>query len=122
MPQHKLVLNENILGTKGNGNPCPFMSLPFQEKNDRTMGLTKNSNSDMSSVDCKRQTDCCSSLQERLPDPLTTPKELNETTSSKSTSHCQAEHKPSETCNLYRTPGGLEYQQKPLHIVWPHRW
>nr|XP_056717423.1 glycosyltransferase-like domain-containing protein 1 isoform X1 [Euleptes europaea] len=121
MPEHKLAHIKNMPGAKGNGTTCPFMSLPVQEKNNRTVGLTKNSNSDLMLFDYKTQTECCTPLQERLHNPLTTPKELTELTPSKCTSHCQ-EDQPQSTCNLCRTPGGLECQQKPLHIIWPHRW
>ncbi|XP_060112943.1 glycosyltransferase-like domain-containing protein 1 isoform X1 [Heteronotia binoei] len=122
MPEHKLALLEHTPGAKGNGNPYPFMSLPFQEKDDKTVGLTKNNNSDMRSVHCKGQTEGCTSLQDRPHNLITTPREVNKTTSSKSTSHCQREDGPCEACNLCRTPEGLEDQKKPLHIVWPHRW
>ncbi|XP_054827553.1 glycosyltransferase-like domain-containing protein 1 isoform X2 [Eublepharis macularius] len=121
IPGHTLALNENPPGSEGNGNTHLYMSLPFQENNS-TEGLIKNSNSDVGPVDCKTQTECCIPFQERLHNPLTAVKELNEPTSSKSSTHGQGEDKPHAASSLCRSPEGLDCQQKPLHIVWPHRW
>ncbi|XP_037769037.1 glycosyltransferase-like domain-containing protein 1 isoform X9 [Chelonia mydas] len=124
MPEHKLAHLEKITGVKGNGDTYLFRGLPFQQKYRATGSLMKNSSSSPESGLCEAQSGLCTTQQERLQYPLTSPEKLNKSKASESTNQevpCQEDkqHVTFNPCNLL---SGMDYQQRPLHIVWPHRW
>uniref|UniRef100_A0A8D0GUX6 tRNA-queuosine alpha-mannosyltransferase n=1 Tax=Sphenodon punctatus TaxID=8508 RepID=A0A8D0GUX6_SPHPU len=121
IPEHKLAHFEKIT-VKGNGDTYLFMGLPFQEKDIAAGGLMKNSSSGLESGLCEAESGLCTTQQESLPNPLTTLQELNKSTSSESTNPCQEHDKQHVTFNLCNILGGMDCRQRPLHIVWPHRW
>ncbi|EMP37959.1 Glycosyltransferase-like domain-containing protein 1 [Chelonia mydas] len=123
MPEHKLAHLEKITGVKGNGDTYLFRGLPFQQKYRATGSLMKNSSSSPESGLCEAQSGLCTTQQERLQYPLTSPEKLNKSKASESTNQevpCQEDkqHVTFNPCNLL---SGMDYQQRPLHIVWPHR-
>ncbi|XP_073161511.1 tRNA-queuosine alpha-mannosyltransferase isoform X4 [Lepidochelys kempii] len=124
MPEHKLAHLEKITGVKGNGDTYLFRGLPFQQKYRATGSLMKNSSSSPESGLCEAQSGLCTTQQERLQFPLTSLEKLNKSKASESTNQevpCQEDkqHVTFNPCNLL---SGMDYQQRPLHIVWPHRW
>ncbi|KAM7153574.1 tRNA-queuosine alpha-mannosyltransferase isoform 2-T12 [Macrochelys suwanniensis] len=124
MPEHKLAHLEKITGVKGNGDTYLFRGLPFQQKYRATGSLMKNSSSSPESGLCEAQSGLRTTQQERLQYPLTSLEKLNKSEASESTNQevpCQEDkqHVTFNPCNLL---SGTDYQQRPLHIVWPHRW
>ncbi|XP_043361026.1 glycosyltransferase-like domain-containing protein 1 isoform X4 [Dermochelys coriacea] len=124
MPKHKLAHLEKITGVKGNGDTYLFRGLPFQQKYRATGSLMKNSSSRPESGLCEAQSELCTTQQERLQYPLISLEKLNKSKASESTNQevpCQEDkqHVTFNPCNLL---SGMDYQQRPLHIVWPHRW
>ncbi|XP_074926348.1 tRNA-queuosine alpha-mannosyltransferase isoform X5 [Chelonoidis abingdonii] len=124
MPEHKLAHLEKITGVRGNGDTYLFRCLPFQQKYRATESLMKNSSSSPESGLCEAQSGLCTTQQERLQYPLTSLEKLNKSEASESTNQevsCQEDkqHVTFNPCNLL---SGTDYQQRPLHIVWPHRW
>uniref|UniRef100_A0A8C0GQH7 Glycosyl transferase family 1 domain-containing protein n=1 Tax=Chelonoidis abingdonii TaxID=106734 RepID=A0A8C0GQH7_CHEAB len=109
MPEHKLAHLEKITGVRGNGDTYLFRCLPFQQKYRATESLMKNSSSSPESGLCEAQSGLCTTQQERLQYPLTSLEKLNKS----------EQHVTFNPCNLL---SGTDYQQRPLHIVWPHRW
>ncbi|XP_039350966.1 glycosyltransferase-like domain-containing protein 1 isoform X7 [Mauremys reevesii] len=124
MPEHKLAHLEKITGVRGNGDTYLFRCLPFQQKYRATKSLMKNSSSSPESGLCEAQSGLCTTQGERLQYPLTSLEKLNKSEASESTNQevpCQEDkqHVTFNPCNLL---SGTDYQQRPLHIVWPHRW
>ncbi|XP_042716823.2 tRNA-queuosine alpha-mannosyltransferase isoform X8 [Chrysemys picta bellii] len=124
MPEHKLAHLEKITGFRGNEDTYLFRCLPFQQKYRATGSLMKTSSSSPESGLCEAQSGLCTTQQERLQYPLTSLEKLNKSKASASTNQevpCQEDkqHVTFNPCNLL---SGTDYQQRPLHIVWPHRW
>ncbi|XP_030435437.1 glycosyltransferase-like domain-containing protein 1 isoform X5 [Gopherus evgoodei] len=124
MPERKLAHLEKITGVGGNGDTYLFRCLPFQQKYRATESLMKNSSSSPESGLCEARSGLCTTQQERLQYPLISLEKLNKSEASESTNQevpCQEDkqHVTFNPCNLL---SGTDYQQRPLHIVWPHRW
>ncbi|KAM6421263.1 tRNA-queuosine alpha-mannosyltransferase isoform 3-T4 [Rhynochetos jubatus] len=120
MPEHKLVHLEKVIGVKRNGDAYQLEGLPGQQKS--RGGLMKNSNEHCESGLCEAQPGLCTTQHEGLPSPLRAPVRLDESEASESTNPCQEEDKQHLTFNLCNILSGRDCQQRPLHIVWPHRW
>ncbi|XP_067405600.1 tRNA-queuosine alpha-mannosyltransferase isoform X1 [Emydura macquarii macquarii] len=124
MPEHKLAHLETITGDKGNGDTYLFRGLPFRQKYRATGSLMKTSNSSPESGLCEAQSGLCTT-QGRLHNPLTSLEKMNKSKASENTNQevsCQEEDKQHATFNPCNLLSGTDYQQRPLHIVWPHRW
>ncbi|XP_071602532.1 tRNA-queuosine alpha-mannosyltransferase isoform X3 [Heliangelus exortis] len=119
MPEHKL---EKVIGVKRNGKAYQLEDLSSQQKSRALGGLMKNSNVHLESGLCEAQPGLCTTQHEGLPSPLTAPVRLTDSETSESTAPCQEEDKQHLTFNLSIILSGRDYQQRPLHIVWPHRW
>ncbi|XP_074885062.1 tRNA-queuosine alpha-mannosyltransferase isoform X7 [Buteo buteo] len=119
MPEHKLAHLEKVIGVKRNGDAYQLESLPGQQK---SRALMKNSNAHRESGLCEAQPGLHTTQHEGLPSPLTAPARLNKSEASESTNPCQEEDKQHLTFNLSNILSGRDYQQRPLHIAWPHRW
>ncbi|NXU72270.1 GTDC1 protein, partial [Oreotrochilus melanogaster] len=119
MPEHKL---EKVIGVKRNGDAYQLEDLSSQQKSRALGGLMKNSNMHLESGLCEAQPGLCTTQHEGLPSPLTAPVRLTDSETSESTAPCQEEDKQHLTFNLSNILSGRDYQQRPLHIVWPHRW
>ncbi|KFW63613.1 Glycosyltransferase-like domain-containing protein 1 [Pygoscelis adeliae] len=121
MPEHKLAHLEKVIGVKRNGDAYRWEGLPGQQKSRALGGLMKNSNAHRESGLCEAQPGLCTSQHEGLPSPLTAPAGLNKSEPSESTNPCQEEDKQHLTFNLSNILSGRDYQQRPLHVAWPHR-
>ncbi|XP_051479300.1 glycosyltransferase-like domain-containing protein 1 isoform X2 [Apus apus] len=122
MPAHKLTHLQKVIGVKRNGDAYQSEGLPGQQKT-RALGvLMKNGNVQSESGLCEAQPGLCTTQHEGLPSPGTAPARLNEAEASESTTSCQEEDKQQLTFNLCNVLSGQDYQQRPLHIAWPHRW
>ncbi|XP_037252762.1 glycosyltransferase-like domain-containing protein 1 isoform X5 [Falco rusticolus] len=119
MPEHKLAHLEKVIGVKRNGDAYHPEGLPGQQK---SSALMKNSNTHCESGLCEAQPGLYTTQHEGLPSPLTVPVRLNTSEASESANPCQEEDKEHLTFNLSHILSGPDYQQRPLHIAWPHRW
>ncbi|XP_068264079.1 tRNA-queuosine alpha-mannosyltransferase isoform X6 [Nyctibius grandis] len=122
MPEHKLARLEKVIGVMRDGDAYQLEGLPGQEKSRALGGLMKNSNAHRESGLCEAQPGLCTTQHEGLPSALTTPARLNKSEASESTNPCQEEDKQHLTFNLCNILSGRDYQQRPLHVAWPHRW
>ncbi|XP_052647151.1 glycosyltransferase-like domain-containing protein 1 isoform X6 [Harpia harpyja] len=119
MPEHKLAHLEKVIGVKRNGDAYQLEGLPGQQK---SRALMKNSNAHRESGLCEAQPGLYTTQHEGLPSPLTALVRLNKSEASESTNPCQEEDKQHLTFNLSNILSGRDYQQRPLHVAWPHRW
>ncbi|XP_072730281.1 tRNA-queuosine alpha-mannosyltransferase isoform X5 [Ciconia boyciana] len=122
MPEHKLAHLEKVIGVKRNGDAYQREGLPGQQKSRALGALMKNSNAHRESGLCEAQPGLCTTQHEGLPSPLAEPASLTTSEASESTNPCQEEDKHHLTFNLSKILSGQDYQQRPLHIAWPHRW
>uniref|UniRef100_A0A8C6IKV8 tRNA-queuosine alpha-mannosyltransferase n=1 Tax=Melopsittacus undulatus TaxID=13146 RepID=A0A8C6IKV8_MELUD len=119
MPEHKLAHFEKVIGVKRNEDAYQTVGLPFQQK---CRVLMKTSNAASKSGLCEAQPRLHATQHEGLPSTLTAVARLNESEASESTNPYQEEDKQHLTFKLSNILSGQDYQQRPLHIVWPHRW
>ncbi|XP_007467535.1 PREDICTED: glycosyltransferase-like domain-containing protein 1 isoform X3 [Lipotes vexillifer] len=110
MPKHKAVHLQKILSLKGNGGVAPSMALPFQQEQRGSENLLKNFDSESGSCDAAQQENLGGSVRQES--------YLKTFSSSDNSSTHHGEHKQTP-CNIL---AGADDQQRPLHIVWPHRW
>ncbi|MBN3287270.1 GTDC1 protein, partial [Polyodon spathula] len=103
---------------------CQVLYFPINFPNVKR--LTKNSDSGQEPGSCKKINATC---QEAPLNPPGTPQELNRKEESESTVpyHEQDKEQPTfdpcgKTGGMVEKCDGLTNQQRPLHIVWPHRW
>ncbi|XP_068922855.1 tRNA-queuosine alpha-mannosyltransferase isoform X3 [Petaurus breviceps papuanus] len=122
MPEHKMTHFKKIFGLKGNEDDTPLTDLPFQQKSRVTESLMKNSHLNLESGLCEVQSGPHTTQQDSLSNPLTKLEDLNKAHPSRNSDPGQKEDKEHTTLNLYNTLSGTDAQQRPLHIVWPHRW
>ncbi|XP_065527339.1 tRNA-queuosine alpha-mannosyltransferase isoform X4 [Lathamus discolor] len=119
MPEHKLAHFEKVTGIKRNGDAYQTVGLPGQQK---CRALMKTSDAASKSGLCEAQPRLHTTQHEGLPSSLIAVARLNESEASESTNPCQEEDKQHLTFNLSNILSEQDYQQRPLHIVWPHRW
>ncbi|NXU88660.1 GTDC1 protein, partial [Xiphorhynchus elegans] len=119
MPEHKLAHLDKVIGVKGKVDAYGSESLAGQQKSRAVM---KTSDVHRESGLCESQPGLGTTQHEGLPSPLTAPVRPTQTDTSESTNPCQEEDKQRLTFNLSNILSGQDYQQRPLHIAWPHRW
>ncbi|XP_054237023.1 glycosyltransferase-like domain-containing protein 1 isoform X6 [Indicator indicator] len=119
MPEHKLAHLEKVIAVKRHGDAYQSEGLPGQQNG---RALMRNSNTHHESGLCEAQPGLDTTQLEGLPSPVTAPVRLSKSEASESTNPCQEEDKQRLTFNLSNTLSGLDDQQRPLHIAWPHRW
>ncbi|XP_068014801.1 tRNA-queuosine alpha-mannosyltransferase isoform X3 [Melanerpes formicivorus] len=119
MPEHKLAHLEKVIGVKRHGDAYQSEGLPGQQNG---RALMRNSNTHHESGVCEAQPGLDTTQREGLPSPLTASVRLSKSEASESANPCREEDKQCLTFNLSNTLSGLDNQQRPLHIVWPHRW
>ncbi|XP_016155395.1 PREDICTED: glycosyltransferase-like domain-containing protein 1 isoform X5 [Ficedula albicollis] len=116
MPEHKLARLEKVIGVKRNGDAYQSERLPGQQESRAVM---KTSDAHPESGLCEPQPGLCTTQHEGLASPPAAPAQAE---APESTNPCQGEDKQGLTFNLSNILSGLDYQQRPLHIAWPHRW
>ncbi|XP_056351890.1 glycosyltransferase-like domain-containing protein 1 isoform X5 [Oenanthe melanoleuca] len=116
MPEHKLAHLEKVIGVKRNGDAYQSEGLPGQQESRAVM---KTSDAHPESGLCEPQPGLCTTQHEGLASPPAAPAQAE---APESTNPCQGEDKQGLTFNLSNILSGLDYQQRPLHIAWPHRW
>lgn len=117
MPKHKTAHLQKMLSLKENGGAPPSMGPPFQTEPRESGNTQKN---------VKSQDDVQPGLQVAQEEILGISL-VQETGLAKSNSSANSSSHLGETLrNLTLTPCGIlgevDDQQRPLHIVWPHRW
>ncbi|KAF7241894.1 Glycosyltransferase-like domain-containing protein 1, partial [Varanus komodoensis] len=122
MPEHKLPHIEKAPDSEGTGDTCLFMALPFQEKSGGTTGLRNSNTLGCGSEQSELQSEQSSSWPETPQNQPATLEKVEKPVSSKSPKPYQREDSQSVTFNLTIVSDSSGCQQKPLHIVWPHRW
>ncbi|XP_071291572.1 tRNA-queuosine alpha-mannosyltransferase isoform X6 [Agelaius tricolor] len=116
MPEHKLARLEKVIGVKRNGDAYQSEGLPGQQESRAVM---KTIDAHPESGLCEPQPGLCTTQHEGLPSPAAAPVQAE---APERTNPCQGEDKQHLTFNLSNILSGLDYQQRPLHIAWPHRW
>nr|XP_054535791.1 glycosyltransferase-like domain-containing protein 1 isoform X5 [Pan troglodytes] len=117
MPKHKTTHLKKMLGLKGNGGAVLSMALPFQPEQRDSEDLLKNFNSE-----CDTHCGLDTARQEYLGNSLRQESDLKKSTSSDNSSSHHGENKQNLTVDPCDILGGVDNQQRLLHIVWPHRW
>lgn len=114
MPKHKTTHLRKILSLQGNGGAAPSMALAFRQEQKGSENLLKNLNSESGR--------CNATQTENLGTSLTQEPDLRTCHSSSNSSSHPEEEKQNTTFNPCDILGGIDDPQRPLHIVWPHRW
>ncbi|XP_049471629.1 glycosyltransferase-like domain-containing protein 1 isoform X3 [Panthera uncia] len=114
MPKHKTTHLQKILSLKGNGGTAPSMAPAFHQEQKGSENLLKNFNSESGP--------CNAAQQENLGSSLTQEPDLRMCHSSDNSSSLHEEDKQNTTSSPCDIFGGIDDPQRPLHIVWPHRW
>ncbi|XP_049629526.1 glycosyltransferase-like domain-containing protein 1 [Suncus etruscus] len=114
MPKHKAAHLQKMLSLNRNVNVTPSTALPLQQEQRSSENVLKNFISESGSRDIAQQEDLSSSV-------------MQESNLKTCDSACDAnshlgEDKQNLTLNPYDLLAGVDDQQRPLHIVWPHRW
>ncbi|KAM6332691.1 tRNA-queuosine alpha-mannosyltransferase isoform 4-T4 [Podargus strigoides] len=122
MPEHKLARLEKVIGVKRNGDTYQLEGLPGQQKSEALGGLMRNNEAHHESGLCEAQPELCTTQHKGLPSPLTALVRPDKFEASESTNPCQGEDEQHLSFNLSPILSGRDYQQKPLHVAWPHRW
>ncbi|XP_067155501.1 tRNA-queuosine alpha-mannosyltransferase isoform X1 [Apteryx mantelli] len=122
MPEHKLARLEKLIGVKRTGDAYQREGLPPRQQSGALGGLMKASGVRLESGLCEGQPGLPATQPERPPSPLATPEKPGQAGASESTNPCQEGDKQHLTFNPCNILSGAGYQQRPLHVVWPHRW
>ncbi|XP_027631987.1 glycosyltransferase-like domain-containing protein 1 isoform X2 [Tupaia chinensis] len=112
MPKHKAAHLKKMLSLKGSGSAASSMVLPFPPEQRDCENVLKKCNTEHSAhsgLDTAQQ----GNLQES---DLEKPN-----MSDNSSSNCE-ENRQNLTPHPCESLSGADDQQRPLHIVWPHRW
>ncbi|XP_005676235.1 PREDICTED: glycosyltransferase-like domain-containing protein 1 isoform X3 [Capra hircus] len=110
MPKHKAAHLQKMLSLKENGGTAPSTALPFQQEQRGSENLLKSFDSKSGLGDAAQQESLgCSVRQESY---------LKTFNSSDDSSTHHGECKQNQ-CDILAE---ADDQQRPLHIVWPHRW
>ncbi|XP_059731299.1 tRNA-queuosine alpha-mannosyltransferase isoform X6 [Bos taurus] len=110
MPKHKAAHLQKILSLKENGGNAPSTALPFQQQLRGSENLLKSFDS--------KSGPCDAAQQESLGCSVRQASYLKTFNSSDDSSTHHGEHKQNR-CDVLAE---ADDQQRPLHIVWPHRW
>nr|XP_051704691.1 glycosyltransferase-like domain-containing protein 1 isoform X5 [Oryctolagus cuniculus] len=114
MSKHKAAHLQKMLSLSGNSDAPPSMALPEQRESENVL---KNSNSVYDGhpgLDIAQEGNMGNSLWKES--------DLDKSNSSNNSSSHHGEKKQNLTLNPCDILGEADDQQRPLHIVWPHRW
>ncbi|XP_012497199.1 PREDICTED: glycosyltransferase-like domain-containing protein 1 isoform X2 [Propithecus coquereli] len=117
MPKHKTTHLKKMLSLKRNGGAALPMDLPFQPEQRDSGNLLQDFNSEYSAhsgPDTAQQGNLGNSLMQES--------DLKKSNSSDNSSSHHGENKQDLTLNPCDILDGVDDHQRPLHIVWPHRW
>ncbi|KAM9664304.1 tRNA-queuosine alpha-mannosyltransferase isoform 2-T13 [Trichechus inunguis] len=120
MPKHKITHLKKMLSLERNNGAAPSMALPSQQEQRGSESVLKNFTGE--SGLCGAVSGLGTIQQESLGSSLMQLSDLNQSNSSDDSNSYQEEKKQNPTLNPSDTLGGVDDQQRPLHIVWPHRW
>ncbi|XP_036883665.1 glycosyltransferase-like domain-containing protein 1 isoform X3 [Sturnira hondurensis] len=110
VPKHKMAHSQKILGLRGDSSAASSTALPLPPERGSSGNMLDNVES---------QSGPCDAAQpENLGSSLTQESYLKMCNSLDNSSICPGEQKQ----NLYDISSEADDQQRPLHIVWPHRW
>ncbi|KAM9250154.1 tRNA-queuosine alpha-mannosyltransferase isoform 2-T4 [Dugong dugon] len=120
MPKHKITHLKKMLSLERSDDAAPSMALPSQQEQRGPENVLKNftGESGLSGAVSGLGT----AQQESLGSSLMQLADWNQSNSSDDSNSYQEEKKQNPTLNPCDTLGGVDDQQRPLHIVWPHRW
>ncbi|NXF87324.1 GTDC1 protein, partial [Eubucco bourcierii] len=116
MPEHKLARLGKVIGVKSHGDAYP------SEGQQQGRALMRSSNPDHEPGVCEAQLGLDTTQHEGLPTLLTAPLRPSKAEAAGSITPGQEEDEQYLAFNLSNAWSGLDYQQRPLHIAWPHRW
>uniref|UniRef100_A0A8D2ATS9 tRNA-queuosine alpha-mannosyltransferase n=1 Tax=Sciurus vulgaris TaxID=55149 RepID=A0A8D2ATS9_SCIVU len=117
MPKHKITHLKRMLSLKGNGGAAPSMACPSQQEQRDTENLLEDFNSEYNV-----HFDLDTVQQENLDNSSMQEPDLRQSNSSVNSSSHHGENEQNLTLNPCDTLRGVDNQQRPLHLVWPHRW
>ncbi|XP_012929654.1 glycosyltransferase-like domain-containing protein 1 [Heterocephalus glaber] len=116
MPKHKITHLKKMLSLKGNGSAALSMALPLQLEQRNPENLLENFNS-VDSVYSDLHT-----AQENLDNSSMQGSDLKHSNSSDNSRSHHGENTQHLTLHSFDSLGGGDDQQRPMHIVCPHRW
>ncbi|XP_029461274.1 glycosyltransferase-like domain-containing protein 1 isoform X2 [Rhinatrema bivittatum] len=122
MPECKLAHFQKVADVKGNEDASLSVGLHFQQKNDAIKNLMEISDSGFESALSDAEPAHCTTHQGRPHNPLTRSEEEMKSKPSEGTNPCQEKDKQLVTYYPDNSMAKTDDQQRPLHIVWPHRW
>ncbi|XP_049743083.1 glycosyltransferase-like domain-containing protein 1 isoform X1 [Elephas maximus indicus] len=120
MPKHKTTHLKKMLSLKWNGDAASSMALPSQHEQRGSENVLKNFTAE--SGLCDTLSSLRMAQQESLGSSLMQVSDLNQSNSSDDSNSYQEEKKQDPSLNPCDSLGGVDDPQRPLHIVWPHRW
>ncbi|XP_069329093.1 LOW QUALITY PROTEIN: tRNA-queuosine alpha-mannosyltransferase [Eulemur rufifrons] len=113
MPKHKTTHLKKMLSLKRNSGTTLPVDLPFQPEQRDSRNLLKNFDSEYNA-----HSGPDSAQQGNLGNSLMQESHLRKSNSSDNSSSHHGEDKQ-DPCEIL---DGVDDHQRPLHIVWPHRW
>ncbi|XP_005390841.1 PREDICTED: glycosyltransferase-like domain-containing protein 1 isoform X4 [Chinchilla lanigera] len=116
MPKHKITHLKKMLSLKGNGSAALSMALPSQPEQRTPENVSEDFNV-VYSVHSNLHI-----AQENLENSSVQGADLEHANSSDNSRSHRGEIAQHLPLNSFDSLGGVDDQQRPLHIVWPHRW
>ncbi|EPQ05101.1 Glycosyltransferase-like domain-containing protein 1, partial [Myotis brandtii] len=110
VPKHKAAHLQKMLNLKGNGGAAPSTALPSRQEQGSFENVLDHIEPESGPCDAAQQ--------ESLGSSLTQEPYLKTCDSSDNSSSRHGENQQ----NPYDILSRVDDQQRPLHIVWPHRW